>query len=90
MPLRLENPAVELLAQEVADLTGETPAEAVQTALEERKARLRPTEKPNRSLDEILATFDRLIWSKLDPELLGKGISQSEQDEILGYGPEGY
>lgn len=30
------------------------------------------------------------VWSKIPPEQRGRGISQQEQDEILGYGPEGH
>lgn len=89
MALRLENPAVELLAQEVADLTGETPTEAVQTALEERKARLRILRLPKRKPGDAFRFFEREVWPLVPPDLLDKGIRQEEQDEILGYGPGG-
>ncbi len=89
MALRLESPAIERLAQEVANLTGETPAEAVQTALEERRTRLRILKRPRRQLGDALQFFEREVWPHVPPELLEKGISQKEQDEILGYGPGG-
>jgi antitoxin VapB len=40
MSLNIKNPRAHRLAQEVAALTGESLAQAVTTALEERKARL--------------------------------------------------
>lgn len=38
----------------------------------------------------ILEKMDREFLPLIPPELRGKPMSQEEQDEILGYGPDGY
>lgn len=83
----LENAAVERLVEEVAEMTGESEAETVRRALEERKARLQGVREDR--TDELMRFLREEIWPKIPPELLGRGISQAEQDEILGYGGGG-
>lgn len=39
---------------------------------------------------ELHKFLEEEIWSQIPPEELGKPIPQEEQDEILGYGPDGY
>ncbi|WP_299426115.1 type II toxin-antitoxin system VapB family antitoxin [uncultured Meiothermus sp.] len=83
MALTLKNPEVERLAEELARLTGETKTEAIRKALLERKARLA---RPERSRSEVIQEF-------LDEmqDLLPKGRrpTKEEEEEILGYGPQG-
>lgn len=38
---------------------------------------------------EVMRCLEREVWPRVAPELLGRGISKAEQEEILGYGPEG-
>jgi antitoxin VapB len=80
----LENAAVERLVEEVAEMTGESETETVRKALEERKAR--PQDVREDRTEELMRFLREEIWPKIPPELLGRGISQAEQDEILGYG----
>ena len=88
MALNIKNPEVEKLAAEVSALTGESKTQAIRKALEERKARLELTGQDKK---ERLQTFlETQVWPKVPDELRGKGISQEEQDDILGYGPEGF
>lgn len=88
MSLIIENPEVERLVAEVAAATGETPDEALLTALRERRERIVPSvEERWRKIRERL---ERDVWSRLPPEARGRPIPQEEQDEILGYGPDGY
>jgi len=84
--LHIQDPEVERLAEEVAALAKETKDEAVRKALEERKVRLEAGgERPD------LETFLRTeIWPRIPADVLGKRISKEEEEEILGYGPEGY
>lgn len=51
-----------------------------------------PGIKPGeRSRVDTLREFpEREVWPQIPEELRGKPISQEEQDEILGYGPNGY
>ncbi len=56
-------------------------------SLQERKARLQGVrENPT---EELMRFLREEIWPKIPPDLLGRGISQAEQDEILGYGAGG-
>lgn len=73
---------VERLAEEVARLAGETKTEAVRKALEMRLRK--------QSFDRVIRFLEEEVWPQIPPELLGKGISKEEEEEILGYGKEGY
>ena len=88
MALNLKNPDVERLAAEVARITGESKTEAIRRALEERKRRL-----TGRSIAErrqrVLRILDSRVWPTLAPGALGRRPSPAEEDEILGYGPDG-
>lgn len=88
MALNIKNSEVEHLASEVAKLTGETKTEAIRRALVERRGRLAYLvhdddleRRMRRSLEEI--------WAQVPPEELGRTLTRAEEDEILGYGPEG-
>ena len=90
MALNLKNPEVERLASEVARMAGETKTEAIRRALLDRRARLaaasvRPTVKAR-----LMEYLERSVWPQITLELLGRPISKQEEDEILGYGPEGF
>lgn len=94
MALTIKNPETERLAAEVAELAGETEAEAVRNALQERKLRLAPRLEPSPSeraeqVDRFWKHLEAEVWPKIPAELRGKGISKKEREEILGYGPEG-
>ena len=89
MALNIKNEEVEKLAAEVALATGETKTEAIRTALLQRKERLALPSIEAR-VEALQLWLESEVWSKLPPEIRGKGISQAEQDEILGYGPEGF
>ncbi len=90
MALNIKNQEVERLAAEVSALTGESKTQAIRKALEERKSRLELT-GTNQDRAERLQTFlETRVWPKIPDDVRGKGISQEEQDEILGYGPEGF
>lgn len=84
MALTVKNPEVERLAEEVARLTGETKTEAIRKALLERKARLARRERPRSELiEEFLHEMHELL-----PK--GRRPAKAEEEEILGFGPEGF
>ena len=90
MALNLKNAEVEKLATEVAGLAHETKTEAIRRALVERRARLQArTGRPSgrKSLREYLAQD---VWPVIPAGELGRVLSREEEDQILGYGPEGY
>jgi antitoxin VapB len=89
MALNLKNPEVERLVEEVSRLTGESKTEAVRKALEERKERLAMhVVKPDR-YEEAIRWLEAEVWSKIPPEHLGKRLTKEEEEEILGFGPDG-
>ncbi len=88
MALNIKNPEVERLVADVAALTGESKTEAIRKALEERKSRLSLNVVENRR-EHLWRFLEEEIWADLPGDVRGKGISQEEQDEILGYGPDG-
>lgn len=91
MALNIKNPDVEQLAEDVAEMTGETKTEAVRRALAERKSRLElQGVHRRRTLAEALDSLQRTIWSTIPSDRLGRPpLSREEEDAILGYGPEG-
>ena len=89
MALNLKNPEVEGLASEIARLTGETKTEAIRRALIERKARLQASATRPLGRARLMEFLERSVWPHIVPGALGRPISKSEEDEILGFGPEG-
>jgi antitoxin VapB len=90
MALNLKNPEVEKLATEVAELAHESKTEAIRRALLERHARLMvQAGKPGR-LRSIREHLEKNVWPAIPPDELGRVLTREEEDEILGYGPEGY
>ena len=89
MALNIKNAEVERLATEVANLTHETKTEAIRRALVERRARLHARGRPGgrKSLREYL---EQNVWPLVPAGELGRTLSREEEDQILGYGPEGY
>jgi antitoxin VapB len=90
MALNIKNVEVERLAGEVANLAHETKTEAIRRALVERRARLHArTGKPGgrKSLREYM---EQNVWPMMPAAELGRVMSRDEEDQILGYGPEGY
>jgi antitoxin VapB len=89
MGLNIKNVEVERLAAEIATETGETKTEAIRIALLQRKERLALPSIEARWA-QIQQSMEAEVWSKIPPEMRGKRISRSEQDEILGFGPAGF
>src|ERR1039457_2889208 len=90
MALNIKNVDVERLAAEVANLAHETKTEAIRRALVERRARLQARAgKPGgrKSLREYL---EQNVWPMMPAGELGRVMTRQEEDQILGYGPEGY
>lgn len=86
MALNIKNQEVEALAAEVARLAGETKTEAVRQALLARRTRLRMSAT---GPEAFLETLEREVWPSLTPDERARRLTREEEDEILGYGPEG-
>ena len=88
MALNLKNAAVERLAGEVARLTGESKTEAIRRALEERRRRLKgPSIEQRRA--RVLGLLEKKVWPMLPEGERGRRLTRAEEDDILGFGPDG-
>ena len=88
MALNLKNAAVERLADEVARLTGESKTEAIRRALEERRRRLKgPSIEQRRR--RVLGLLEKKVWPTLPEGERGRRLTRAEEDDILGFGPDG-
>jgi len=88
MALNLKNEEVERLAAEVARMTGESKTEAIRRALQERQQRLKGRSVDQRR-DRVLKFLEKKVWSTLPEGERGRRLTQAEEDEILGIGPNG-
>jgi antitoxin VapB len=90
MGLNIKNAEVERLATEVALLARETKTEAIRKALLERQARLQVRRGKSSTLEGLKEFMEQNIWPFIPPTERGRSLSREEEDEILGYGPEGF
>ena len=90
MGLSIKNIAVERLAAEVARLAHETKTEAIRRALLERRARLQARIGRPAGRQRLREYLEKNVWPLMPPRELGRVLSREEEDQILGYGPEGY
>jgi antitoxin VapB len=88
MALNIKNGDVERLADEIARLTGESKTEAIRKALEERRRRLKGPSLAERRR-RVLRLLETRIWPTLPKSELGRRLTRSEREKILGYGPGG-
>jgi antitoxin VapB len=88
--LNIKNTDVERLAGEVANLAHETKTEAIRRALVERRARLQARAGKPGGRKSLRGHLERSVWPLMPAGELGRVMSRAEEDQILGYGPEGY
>lgn len=88
MALNIKNPDVNRLAAEVAALAKESKTEAIRRALLDRKNKLL-LHRSSSGHDRVLEWLQNEVWPLIPPELRGKKLTKKEEEEILGYGPDG-
>ena len=88
MALKIKHALVERLAYEVARLTGETKTEAIRKSLEERKRRLNAPSIAERR-KRVLRFLEHDIWPTIPKDQLGRRLTRKEEDDIVGYRPDG-
>ena len=88
MALNIKNEEVERLAREVADVTGETKTEAIRRALAERREGLAAAEG-ERPAARLRRFLEDELWPSVPERERGRRLTRDEEDELLGYGPEG-
>ena len=89
MALTIKSPEVEELVTQLAAMTGESKTEAVRRALVERRERLSLQSSRGERGSDFLRYLEEEIWPKVPPDQMGRRLSRDEENEILGYGPEG-
>ena len=89
MALNIKSPEVEKLVEALAAMTGESKTEAVLRAVAERRDRLSLQRAHRERGSDFLRYLEEEVWPKAPLGQLGRRLSREEEDEILGYGPEG-
>ncbi len=84
MPLHITNPIVEQKVRDLASLTGESMTDAIGAAVEERLVRMMPSSSPaaQPTVEELLGLVHSFHLQPINEDLT--------DDEILGYGPDGF
>ena len=88
MALNIKNAEVERLATEVAELAQESKAKAIRVALQERASRLRMYHgslSREQRIDQVLTRFRR----EFPQGDFGRRLTKAEEEDILGFGPDG-
>lgn len=89
MALNIKDEEAVRLAGEVARLAGESKTRAVKVALDERRERLTLARGHRDHGAELRRFLEQEVWTQVPHEALGRPLSRSEREAILGYGPEG-
>ena len=89
MSLNIKDEEAVRLASEVATLAGESKTRAVKVALQERRERLALSLTPGARGAGLRRFLQREVWPQIPPEILGRRISRTEREAILGYGEDG-
>ncbi len=90
MGLNIKNTSVEQLAAEVAGLARETKTEAIRKALLERRARLLASGGRSKGRLGLRSYMEKSVWPLIPKVEIGRVLSREEENQILGYGPEGF
>lgn len=88
MALNIKNAEVERLAAEAAELANESKTEAIRKALTDRVGRLKMYRgglTRDQRIDNTLARFQ----SEFPRGNFGRKMTKTEEEEILGFGPDG-
>lgn len=89
MALNIKSEEVERLAAEVAAMSGESKTQAVRHALADRRTRLAHRVASSDREARVRRFLERDVWPRVPESERGRRLTRSEEDEILGYGPEG-
>jgi antitoxin VapB len=89
MAMNIKDPRTVALAAEVARLANESKIQAVRTALQERKERLEARNRRQARSQRIDRFLEDEAWPQIPDGVLGRPVSKTDREAILGYGPEG-
>jgi hypothetical protein len=89
MAINIRNAKVERLADEIADMTGESRTATILQALEERRETIVRVSARKPRLSSVIAFLEKGIWPNVPKNLLGRRLTKSERERVLGYGKHG-
>jgi len=89
MGLTIKNDETERLAEQVAEMAGESKTQAIRQALRERRDRLALRVTPDARRRHLRRFLEREVWAAVPAEQLGRAPEKGERERILGYGPQG-
>ena len=89
MALNIKNKKVESLVEEVVAITGENKTEAILKALEDRKQKLALCIQPKSKTQRKQEFLQNEIWPLIPKEQMGRVLTKEQEENILGFGPEG-
>jgi antitoxin VapB len=87
MSIHINNSSVEKLLNEITQMTGESPTEAVRKALEERRHRL-TTQTMTHDEARLLSFLQKEVWLQIPTDQQGVRLTKEEEERILGYGEQ--
>jgi len=87
--MNIKNEKVERLAEELANLTGESKTAVILRSLEERRSRIDSGRSGKRRLAQVLDFLEREVWPSVPRKFLGHPVTKKERERILGYGRDG-
>lgn len=90
MALNIKNAETEALATEVARLSGESKTGAITTALRERRQRLLLAGEGIGRGELLQRMVAERVWPTAPTGTIGMPLSKQKEEEILGFGPEGF
>jgi antitoxin VapB len=89
MGLTIKNDETERLAEQVAQMAGESKTQAIRQALRERRDRLAFRVTPEARRRHLRRFLEREVWAAVPADQLGRAPDKAERERILGYGPQG-
>jgi hypothetical protein len=89
MALNIKDEKVERLAEELANITGESRTVVILHALEEQRKRITSSPSGKRRMAQALDFLEREIWPGVPKKLMGRPVTKRERERILGYGRGG-
>lgn len=89
MAMNIKNAKVERLAEELANMTGESKTAVILRSLEERRSRIDGGPSGKRRMAQVLDFLEREIWPTVPRKWMGRPVTKKERERILGYGRDG-
>lgn len=87
--LNIKNRDVEDLTTELSALTGQSKTETIRQALERRRAELIRSGRAVNRRAAVMRFLENEVWPLIPDDQIGRRPTTAEEDEILGFGPEG-